>query len=61
MKAHDLKFEHLGGRDMICEFKASLLYTVSFRIARIMKRDPFSKKEKEKKKKLKFFTVAYST
>jgi hypothetical protein len=41
----------LGGRGRwISEFKASLVYRVSFRIARSTQRNPVSGKEKEKEK-----------
>lgn len=33
----------------LCEFQATQVYITSFRTARIMQRDLFSKKEKEKK------------
>jgi hypothetical protein len=39
----------LGGRGrQISEFKASLVYRVSFRIARATQRNPISKKNKNK-------------
>jgi hypothetical protein len=42
----------LGGRGRwISEFKASLVYKVSFRTARATQRNPVSKKKKKKKKK----------
>jgi hypothetical protein len=41
----------LGGRGRwISEFEASLVYRVSSRTARVIKRKPVSKKTKEKKK-----------
>jgi hypothetical protein len=41
----------LGGRDRwISEFKASLVYRVSFRTARATQRNPVSKNQKKKKK-----------
>jgi hypothetical protein len=42
----------LGGRGRcISEFKASLVYRVSFRTARAIQRNPVSKNQKKKKKK----------
>jgi hypothetical protein len=42
----------LGGRDRwISEFKASLLYKVSTRTARVIQRNPVLKNQKKKKKK----------
>jgi hypothetical protein len=42
----------LGGRGrQISEFKASLVYRVSSRIARAIQRNPVSEKKKEKRKK----------
>jgi hypothetical protein len=41
----------LGGRGRrISEFKASLVYRVSFRTARVTQRNPVSKNQKKKKK-----------
>jgi hypothetical protein len=43
----------LGGRGKrISEFEASLVYKVSSRIARVIQRNPVSKKPKKKKKNL---------
>jgi hypothetical protein len=45
------KKNYLGGRGgQISEFKASLVYRVSSRIARATQRNPVSKKSKRKKK-----------
>jgi hypothetical protein len=45
-------FQHSGGRGRrISEFKASLVYKVSSRIARAIQRNPVSKNSKKKKKK----------
>jgi hypothetical protein len=42
----------LGGRGRrISEFKASLVYRVSSRTARVTQRNPVSKNQKEKRKK----------
>jgi hypothetical protein len=41
---------HSGGR-RISEFEASLVYSVSSRIARVIQRNPVSKKQRKKKKK----------
>jgi hypothetical protein len=41
----------LGGRDrQISEFKANLVYRVSFKTARATQRNPVSKERKKKKK-----------
>jgi hypothetical protein len=43
---------HSGGRGRrISEFEANLVYKVSSKIARAIKRNPVSKKKKKKKKK----------
>ena len=48
---HNLE-KHSGGRGrQISEFKASLVYRVSSRIAKATQRDPVSKNQKKKKKK----------
>jgi hypothetical protein len=38
----------------LCEFKASLVYTVSSRTTRAKERDPFTKKKKKKATELKY-------
>jgi mRNA-degrading endonuclease YafQ of YafQ-DinJ toxin-antitoxin module len=48
-----LKSQHLGGRDRhISEFEASLVYKVSSRTARFIKRNPVSKKQTNKQTKI---------
>jgi hypothetical protein len=54
--AHAFYSQHLGGRGrQISEFKASLIYRVSSRTARVTHRNPVSKKAIKKKKGLKQF------
>jgi hypothetical protein len=44
-----LEFQHLGGRGRrISEFEASLVYTVSSRTARAIRRNPVLEKKKKK-------------
>jgi hypothetical protein len=48
----------LGGRGRrVSEFEASLVYKVSSRTARATQRNPVSKKQKTKNKKIKFETI----
>jgi hypothetical protein len=53
IRSYRMSPQHLGGRGRrISEFEASLVYIVSSRAARAIQRNPVSKNQKKKKKKL---------
>jgi hypothetical protein len=52
----------LGGRGRrICEFEASLVYSVSSRTVRAIQRNPFSKNQKKKKKRISVYSTVLHT